>query len=80
MSITFKSPDEKWQLNIRNSAGMTTEWFEPRWTKIHLKADYKDPADVIKAIEKEKQADSDKSESKYTTKEIIEAMDRINAR
>ncbi len=50
MSITFKSPDKKWQLNIRNSAGMTAEWFEPRWTKISPEHTTKEIIEVMKRI------------------------------
>ena len=50
MSITFKSPDEKWQLNIRNSAGMTAEWFEPRWTKISPEHTTKEIIEAMKRI------------------------------
>ena len=40
MSMIFKSPDGKWQLNIRNSEGMPYKWFEPKWTEIRPEPKY----------------------------------------
>tara|TARA_Y100000758_G_C15871853_1_gene357002 strand:- start:317 stop:490 length:174 start_codon:yes stop_codon:yes gene_type:complete len=50
MSITFKSPDNKWQLNIRNSAGMPTKWFEPKWSKISPEYTTKEIIESMKKI------------------------------